>query len=197
MKLKEIHLFLILLGVLLLSNLGFIIKEGLNPQTQTMATQADDAATLNAAAEDAADEREALDDTAGSSGFYKNSPPDELNDTLNGEPATPAARGGNRDMEVAAAAGTLATPANAEKEGLASDQYILKSSIVPPVCPKCPDVNAAEVAADVAKKSCPPCPACARCPEQPFTCKKVPDYKNIDSKQLPKPVLTNFSKFSS
>lgn len=52
------------------------------------------------------------------------------------------------------------------------DLYILKSEIVPPVCPKCPSVI----------QNCPkqekvqPCPPCGRCPEPQFTCKKVPNY---------------------
>lgn len=53
------------------------------------------------------------------------------------------------------------------------DLYILKSEIVPPVCPRCPTVCASK-STDIP----PPCPACARCPASSgdFTCKKVPDY---------------------
>jgi len=55
------------------------------------------------------------------------------------------------------------------------DLYILKSQIVPPVCPRCPTICASKSS----KESCPPCPACARCPESTdFTCKKVPDYSS-------------------
>jgi len=57
------------------------------------------------------------------------------------------------------------------------DMYILKSEVVPPVCPACPpqilkckDDNESDVS------KCPPCPACARCPEPSFDCKKVPNY---------------------
>ena len=46
------------------------------------------------------------------------------------------------------------------QEGYA-DKYILKSKIVPPVCPKCPDlINTCEN-----KQRCPPCPGCKRCPD--------------------------------
>jgi len=70
------------------------------------------------------------------------------------------------------------------------DLYILKSQIVPPVCPACP------VSSTVAREEkCPPCPACARCPEAPFECKKVPNYNAIDSQYLPSPVLNDFSTF--
>jgi hypothetical protein len=55
------------------------------------------------------------------------------------------------------------------------DLYILKSQIVPPVCPACPQICAGKSS----KESCPPCPACARCETSTdFTCKKVPDYSS-------------------
>jgi hypothetical protein len=55
------------------------------------------------------------------------------------------------------------------------DLYILKSQIVPPVCPACPQICAGKSS----KESCPPCPACARCDTSTdFTCKKVPDYSS-------------------
>tara|TARA_Y100000768_G_C23981569_1_gene686121 strand:- start:524 stop:1354 length:831 start_codon:yes stop_codon:yes gene_type:complete len=72
------------------------------------------------------------------------------------------------------------------------DLYILKSEIVPPVCPKCPDVS---VCPKNDTSKCPPCPACARCPEPSFECKKVPNYKRRDDTYLPKPILSDFSQF--
>ena len=53
------------------------------------------------------------------------------------------------------------------------DLYILKSEIVPPVCPACPDPV---LKCDGNKDPPPPCPPCARCPEPSFECKKVPNY---------------------
>jgi len=70
------------------------------------------------------------------------------------------------------------------------DLYILKSQVVPPVCPVCP-----VGAACPRQEKCPPCPACARCPEPSFECKKVPNYNAIGSNQLPLPVLNDFSSF--
>ena len=70
------------------------------------------------------------------------------------------------------------------------DLYILKSEIVPPVCPACPTS-----AACPRQEKCPPCPACARCPEPAFECKKVPNYNAIGSDYLPTPVLNDFSTF--
>lgn len=70
--------------------------------------------------------------------------------------------------------------------------YILKSQIVPPVCPVCPSIET----------SCPPqkevtpCPPCARCPEPSFECKKVPNYASaLKNNVMPRAVLSDFSSF--
>jgi len=76
------------------------------------------------------------------------------------------------------------------------DLYILKSQVVPPVCPapviidKCKNDNANN---DTTK--CPPCPACQRCAEPAFECKKVPNYKAFNQDYMPVPVLSDFSGF--
>jgi len=70
------------------------------------------------------------------------------------------------------------------------DLYILKSEIVPPVCPACPASSACP-----REEPCPACPACARCPEPSFECKKVPNYNSINEDYLPVPVLNDFSQF--
>ena len=74
------------------------------------------------------------------------------------------------------------------------DLYILKSQVVPPVCPKCPDpIVKCDNGFDVTK--CPPCPPCARCPEPSFECKKVPNYSVFSSDSMPVPVLSDFTGF--
>ena len=70
------------------------------------------------------------------------------------------------------------------------DLYILKTEVVPPVCPACPTSSACP-----REEKCPPCPACARCPEPSFECKKVPNYNAINNTYLPVPVLNDFSTF--
>ena len=83
------------------------------------------------------------------------------------------------------------------KEGFErkSDEYILKSQIVPPVCPKCPDVNICPKCGG--ENKCQPCPPCGRCPKPAFKCKKVPDYSSTESDgSLPRPMLSDFSQFS-
>ena len=80
-----------------------------------------------------------------------------------------------------------------DKEGVPFSQiptgnenlYVLKSKIVPPVCPRCPSVDMSKIKAELGKAKCPPCPACARCPEDPFTCKKVPNYKHMNPDKVP------------
>jgi hypothetical protein len=71
------------------------------------------------------------------------------------------------------------------------DLYILKSEIVPPVCPACP----VSTAVYSRQEPCPSCPPCARCPEPSFTCKKVPNYNAINNEYLPSPILNDFSQF--
>ena len=69
------------------------------------------------------------------------------------------------------------------------DLYILKSQVVPPVCPAC---NPVVIYKD---KECQACPPCARCPEPSFECKKVPNYNAINNEYLPIPILNSFSSF--
>ena len=74
-------------------------------------------------------------------------------------------------------------------------KYILKSEVVPPVCPKCPDSKSCP-----RQKPCQPCPPCARCPEPAFECKKVPNYNAISASNvngiLPMPRLNSFAQFN-
>ena len=74
------------------------------------------------------------------------------------------------------------------------DLYILKSEVVPPVCPVCPSLSVQQSMMD--KKKCPPCPACARCPEPGYECKLVAAPSNNPS-SFPKPILNDFSTFGA
>ena len=90
------------------------------------------------------------------------------------------------------------SPSSALPEGVPRSQippgqqnmYILKSEIVPPVCPICPTA-----AICPRQEKCQPCPPCARCPEPAFECKKVPNYSSSNDNYLPRPVLADFSQF--
>ena len=132
MKLKAFHLFLILLGALVLANLGFSVTEGFDSATP-------------------------------------------------GSDDSPA--------EYNASGDNLGVPASQVSEGN-EDLYILKSEVIPPVCPACPVMSACP-----RQTPCQPCPPCARCPEPAFECKKVPNYRTSDDRYLPRPVLNDFSQF--
>ena len=73
------------------------------------------------------------------------------------------------------------------------DLYILKSEVVPPVCPACPNMVCPEPEFDETK--CGPCPPCERVNTNQFECKKVPNYKADNSSILPVPVISDFSGF--
>jgi hypothetical protein len=81
------------------------------------------------------------------------------------------------------------------------DKYMLKTQLVPPVCPTYPGsgVNGASAASSTTSTTgapIPPCPACERCPEPAFDCKKVPNYSSTgNGRNLPQPVLADFSGF--
>jgi hypothetical protein len=96
------------------------------------------------------------------------------------------------------------------------DLYILKSQIVPQVCPagastsssSSPSVSGVQGASVTGSgmqgtstfpsstpAKCPPCPACERCDEPSYDCKLVPNYNAFNSKKMPVPVLSDFSTF--
>ena len=89
-------------------------------------------------------------------------------------------------------------PSNVPRHQIPSgdeDLYILKSEIVPPVCPACPNLVSCP---NNNSSTPPPCPPCGRCTEPAFECKKVPNYNNGSNQIndfLPHPVLNNFSQF--
>ena len=69
------------------------------------------------------------------------------------------------------------------------DLYILKSQVVPPVCPECPNPVIPR------EKPCPPCPPCGRCPPNAYDCKQVPNYSAMNSAYVPRAVINDFSNF--
>ena len=74
------------------------------------------------------------------------------------------------------------------------DLYILKSEVVPPVCPVCPE-PIIKCPNEIDPNKIPPCPPCARCPEPAFDCKKVPNYSAFNPDYMPVPALSDFSTF--
>jgi len=95
------------------------------------------------------------------------------------------------------------------------DLYILKSQIVPQVCPAGASSSSSSSSGSGSSMQgsslgsgvqgsanfsstpakCPPCPACERCDEPSYDCKLVPNYNAFNSKKMPVPVLSDFSTF--
>jgi len=79
---------------------------------------------------------------------------------------------------------------NQDSSQSVDNMYILKSQVVPPVCPACPQSTGCPKT-----KECQPCAPCGRCPEPSFDCKKVPNYNAVGSEMLPLPYLTSLGMF--
>ncbi len=177
MKLTKLHLFLMLLLVLILSSLGIGVLEGYG---------------IIEGNENISDSTKSLSNASTSHTSKSTYKPDVRVEfkKLGNE---------KRPMGYGSASGITKNAISPGEEHL----YVLKSEMVPPVCPKCPEMkgNCGE------KKECPPCPAPQRCPVSAFKCKKVPNYSasNVDN-VLPSPlfhqgegvmpVLNSFAKFS-
>lgn len=84
--------------------------------------------------------------------------------------------------EQTSSVGEEKAPDENSKSGTNMNDYILKSQIVPPVCPACPPPCDRT-------EGCPPCPPCARCPAMPFRCERVPVYSEMNPGSLPQPLV--------
>ena len=231
MKLTKLHLFLLIIVVLLLSTLGFSIKEYFESSNSESKTDNGDSNTPQHITDRVVGRNPAsLDPNPALKGgstydpFRNSDTIDPLNDndyskTIagledlvvpgrgngvnrhhddNGE-HTPDAHGSSKgstsklEQQIAAKERKTATDA-----GVDMSKYILKSEIVPPVCPKCPDSKTCPALAR--QKPCPACPPCGRCPEPAFECKKVPNYSAISAANagnlLPMPRLNSFAQFN-
>jgi len=170
-KLTKLRLFLIIITAIVLSTLGFTIKEHF--------TGTADDAMDNAKETRAGPGR--LASLAEGSNYdpFRNEPGDGImtnnrvdpfldNDyskTIAGLEEDVVRDKGSRQRDAA----------SAKSAGIDLSKYILKSEIVPPVCPKCPDSRSCP-----RQKPCPPCPPPGRCPEASFECKKVPNHNAMN-----------------
>ena len=178
MKLRKLHLFLILLGVLVVGCLGCRVVEGLETKEESDAASGDESKQdMSDASSDSgnllssggnSNNLETYGDVEQDGNFTSGSDPSYFNNVGGSPEGIPASN----------------IPPGDE------DLYVLKSQIVPPVCPACP-TNAT----CPRQEPCQPCPPCARCPEPAFDCKKVPNYSSVNGDVLPRPLLTNFSEF--
>ena len=179
MKLNKLHLFLIVIFVLLASSLGFSMVEYFQSEIQQ--------------------ENEELENNNSLDSFDNGNYDSIIGDL---EDVIIPERRQRKNQHGGHGNNRKGKKCNKNKENSASSdkfnpdpsKYILKSEIVPPVCPKCPESRTCP-----RQKPCPPCAPCARCPEPSFTCKKVPNYSvstvgtnNI----LPMPQLNSFAAFN-
>ena len=173
MKLHKTHIFLILLLSLMFCCIGFRTLEGL--------TGSDDTKKASAPLANRVDPN--LSKGSGADPF-NNAPSNPI-------PNTQQASYSDLVQSAVPASKMKAIPKDQIQSG-DEDLYILKSQVVPPVCPKCPDVKKCDKT-----KDCPPCPAPQRCPDNPFECKMIPKYSDPTvSKHLPRPVLNSFNTFA-
>jgi hypothetical protein len=189
MKLKKIHLFIILLlSLILCSCLGGFLQEGMTSSQKTYTGSEGNDVTV----------------TTGPSGNKAVTGPDGNTATVESyddyySANTYSGSSGNSATVVSGPAGTtVVADTNNTVNGInysdiprgEEDLYILKSQVVPPVCPACPVASACP-----RQEACPPCPACERCPEPAFECKKVPNYASANDNYLPRPIMSDFSQF--
>jgi len=195
MKLKKVHLFLILLLTLIFCcGLGvFGIKEGMNNNTST------DSQNKNRTYSSYSDKDNGYYNRYGNGSTNDYSPQSTINGNSYSSPSI------SKNTNEISKTVTLddgrviyATPQNTVNGILGKnippgqeDLYILKSQVVPPVCPACPTVINT---CNGGNKECPACPPCGRCPEAAFECVKRPTYKPSNP-YLPVPVLSDFSSF--
>ena len=216
MKLHKTHLFLILIAVLVLSTLGFTVKEYFENKDSPSDKAMDDMKKQNADPNpDPALEKGAKYDPFGNAGDDNDGNYQSVISDLE-DIVVPGRRerkhhhdnGGNhhhankhqrkRERRMEKRERKLEKEVERQERRMAQDagvdmsKYILKSEVVPPVCPKCPDSRTCP-----RQKPCPPCAPCARCPEPAFECKKVPNYSAATvSNVLPLPRLNSFSAFN-
>ena len=205
MKLHKTHLFLILIAVLVLSTLGFTVREYFENEDSSSEKAMDDSV------ENRAPEGTEGLSPSGDDGSDYQSVISDLEDIV-----VPGRRErkhhhdseGNhhhghhgekrRERKIEKRERKLEKEVERQERKMAEDagvdmsKYILKSEVVPPVCPKCPDSRTCP-----RQKPCPPCAPCARCPEPAFECKKVPNYRAASvSNVLPLPRLNSFAAFN-
>ena len=188
MKLRAIHLFMILiLSLLLCSCLGGLsgcIKEGMKSGLSTTTKQVETGTYIGPAGDTV--HTYSTDTSNSNIGGDPNTWTPQSDSNIGGDPNTWTPQTNSVTVTRVSNNGIPASQIPPGDE----DLYILKSQIVPPVCPACPSN-----ASCPRQEPPPPCPPCARCPEPAFECKKVPNYRANDPSVLPRPVLSDFSQF--
>ena len=194
MKLQKIHLFIILLLALVFCGcLGGFLQEGMSSSQRTYTGPEGNSATVTTGPNDNTAVTGPDGNTVVSGQNYNDNEQDNYSSNTYTGPA------GNSATVMSGPSGSAVVATNnSSSSGIPysdipagqQDLYILKSQVVPPVCPACPPATACP-----RQEACPPCPACERCPEPAFECKKVPNYASANDNFLPRPVMADFSQF--
>ena len=147
--------FLVLIGILLIYNLGLTVKEGLtNKEIYQLIREEQDEETIGQFFKDNYD----IEGISGNSII--------LSELLTKKLTTGDMKHFLDDNNIDI------------KDKILTDLYAPKTSLVPPVCPACP-ISCPD------KTKCPPCPPCGRCPESTFTCEKVKKEKKSTENEDP------------
>ena len=201
-KLTKFYLFLILLTVLIFSSLGIKVLEGMN------IIEGNDGSMDSDESDPAAEAATAAEADAGDGTFdpFGNSDANEFSKLMQDDDEVTGDYDDTTFIPDVRVNFQNSNPSKSKlsynsKHGISKDEmppgeehlYILKSQVVPPVCPKCPEVGGGGgggggggkgglKGGDCCPKA-PPCPRPQRCPEPAFSCKKVPNYSaaNVDS----------------
>lgn len=206
-KLTKLNLFLILLATLILSSLGIKALEGFNiiegmtaeeEAEQVAKHETDHHSNSNESSGDQGGWRDDGDrnDTDPFNNAQNNSASDAFQRALQEVDYNDSEYGPDLNVTFQDSDANRSKLSFGAKNGITKDLippgeehlYVLKSQMVPPVCPKCPKCEMPKNGGGGncgcnKKNECPPCPRPQRCPEPAFTCKKVPNYSasNVDS----------------
>tara|TARA_B100001123_G_scaffold300146_2_gene334878 strand:+ start:44 stop:700 length:657 start_codon:yes stop_codon:yes gene_type:complete len=212
-KLTKFRLFIIMLTTLFLSTLGFSIKEYFESKIDT-SKKDKKGDRINEALEKGKDYDPFNDANKGTVPAVPQTIPQNCPTHHHDPDGKHWPKSSTRPS--AAPSDVPAVPQKPPVRPVDMSKYVLKSEIIPPVCPKCPESRSC--LPSVSK--CPPCKPCGRCPEaqNQFECKKVPNYSisnsisnkyNIPNNDMggsvtygygdnrgPKPVLNSFAQFN-
>ena len=204
MKLTKLHLFMLLLIVLLLSTLGIGVLEGMGVIEGNENISSSSTSLANIKSDKAGVVNSALSDGNSYNPFSTN----EVAGMSNEEIKNSRSIHPNVKVRFKKMGNEKRSIGFGSADGITRDQipdgqehlYVLKSEIVPPVCPKCPEPPKQSSKGNgggncCKKKECPPCPRPQRCPEPAFTCKKVPNYEaSAVDNVLPSPMFKSDGK---
>jgi hypothetical protein len=218
-KLTKLHLFIILLSALILSSLGIKVLESFNiiEGNSNMEDGGDGESKTEQPPLTDADGNEASsgDEYNPNNNAENNALSDLFKDDYENTTFQPDLRVTFQDTDANKSKLSFGAKNGVTKDLIPPGEehlYVLKSQMVPPICPQCPKIETSKGSGCGEEKTCPPCPRPERCPEPAFSCKKVPNYSasNVNSilpttmdgtaagagNGKPVPVLNSFASFS-